>query len=44
MMPGKTEGSTVLDRDPPREDGISTGNDPRLAGYKTRTTAIVGER
>jgi hypothetical protein len=34
MMPGKTEGLTVLDRDPPREDGISTGNDPPLASYK----------
>jgi len=40
MMPGKTEGLTVLDRDPPREDGISTDNDPPLATYKTRTTAI----
>jgi len=30
----------VLDRDPGREDGISTGNDPPLASYKTRVTAI----
>jgi hypothetical protein len=40
MVPGNTEGSRMQDRDPPGEDGISTGYCPPLA----RSNLILCER
>jgi len=41
MMPGNTEESRVQGRDPPGEDGISTGYRPPLARSKPDLVAAV---